>query len=61
MFQQIDTNNDGCLTVDEIEKALKKQGVIINSKELHAVLKSVDMDKNGKINFNEFIASMLED
>ena len=45
-------NNDGYLSVDEVEKILKKQGIIPTYQELHFVLKSIDMDKNGKINFN---------
>ncbi len=61
LFEQIDVNNDGVLTVDEFEKALNRQGTYVSSSELHQILKKVDMDKNGKINFNEFIASMLSD
>lgn len=61
LFEQIDVNNDGVLTVDEFEKALNRQGTYVSSSELRQILKKVDMDKNGKINFNEFIASMLSD
>ena len=52
LFKFIDTNNDGYLTVDEYEKILHKQGLTPTHQELHAVLKSIDMDKNGKISFN---------
>ncbi len=52
LFKQIDSNHDGYLSVDEIEKTLKKQGIKPTYNELHYVLKSIDMDKNGKINFN---------
>lgn len=61
LFKFIDTNNDGYLSVDEIENILKKQGIKTTHQELHSTLKSIDMDKNGKINFNEFVASMLPD
>ena len=61
LFKYVDINNDGYLSVDEVEKILKKQGIKPSSQELHATMKSIDMDKNGKISFNEFIASMLPD
>jgi len=61
LFKYIDSNNDGYLSVDEVERILKKQGINPSHQELHATLKSIDMDKNGKINFNEFVASMLPD
>lgn len=44
-----------------MEKALKQEGEKFDSKELHAIMKSMDLDKNGKINYNEFIAAMLGD
>lgn len=52
LFKYVDLNNDGYLSVDEVEKILKKQGIIPTYQELHFVLKSMDMDKNGKISFN---------
>ena len=61
LFKYVDINNDGYLSVDEVDKILKKQGIKPSSQELHATMKSIDMDKNGKISFNEFIASMLPD
>ena len=61
LFKYVDKNNDGYLSVDEIEKVLNKQGIKPSYQELHSTLKSMDMDKNGKINFNEFVASMLPD
>ncbi len=52
LFKQMDSNNDGYLSVDEFERTLKKQVIKPTYNELHYVLKSIDMDKNGKINFN---------
>ena len=52
LFKYVDKNNDGYLSVDEIEKVLNKQGIKPSYQELHSTLKSMDMDKNGKINFN---------
>jgi Ca2+-binding EF-hand superfamily protein len=38
---------------------LKSQGIELTYNELHKILKVMDMDKNGKINFNEFVASCM--
>lgn len=46
--------------MSEIETALKAQGIHLSYNELHRILKVMDMDKNGKINFNEFVASCMD-
>lgn len=52
LFDQLNTLNNGFLSVSEMESALEEQGVKVSREELHRVLKAVDMDKNGKISFN---------
>lgn len=61
LFKQIDKNNDGYLSVTEIQNILKDDGTNTTYAELHSVLKSMDLDKNGKINYNQFIAGMISD
>ena len=61
LFKSLDTNHDGFISVTQMEKALENEGQKFDSKELHKIMKSMDLDKNGKINYNEFIASMLGD
>jgi calcium-dependent protein kinase len=60
LFKQINTLNNGFLSVNEIEAALKAQGIQLTYNELHRVLKVMDMDKNGKIDFNEFVACCMD-
>jgi Ca2+-binding EF-hand superfamily protein len=52
LFKQVDRDNDGYLSVKEIEETLHEQGINPSYNELHYILKSMDMDKNGKINYN---------
>ena len=60
LFEQIDTNSDGYLTVDELQVALEKQHENTNLAELKKVMDYIDTDKNGKINYSEFLACCLE-
>lgn len=59
MFNSIDKNNDGYITLKELQKGL--QATTTKSKEeIETIMMSVDTDKNGAINFNEFIAATLD-
>ena len=60
LFEQIDTNSDGYLTVDELRVALEKQQENTNLSELKKIMEFIDTDKNGKINYSEFLACCLE-
>jgi calcium-dependent protein kinase len=57
LFRDIDHNNDGYITLKELTKVLEGEYDISVIKE---IMNSVDTDKNGAINFNEFIAATLE-
>jgi len=51
-------NKDGYITVNELKKGLKDSDSIEES-EIEAIMRSIDTDKNGAINYNEFIAATL--
>eukprot|EP01017_Pseudomicrothorax_dubius_P032473 TRINITY_DN4259_c0_g1_i1.p2 TRINITY_DN4259_c0_g1~~TRINITY_DN4259_c0_g1_i1.p2 ORF type:complete len:211 (-),score=44.33 TRINITY_DN4259_c0_g1_i1:113-745(-) len=59
LFEKFDVNGDGILTFDELRSGL----VGVNdktAKEIHAVFDSLDTDKNGFINYTEFLAATIE-
>ena len=58
-FLKIDLHNDGVLTLDEIEFALKVQGFEPEEAELRELLKHVDMNKDREISFSEFVSCQL--
>jgi Ca2+-binding EF-hand superfamily protein len=60
LFEQIDTNSDGYLTIDELQTALEKQHENTSIAELRKIIDYVDTDKNGKINYSEFLTCCLE-
>jgi calcium-dependent protein kinase len=59
LFKQIDANCDGYITVDELKSAFDRQHENANLNELKALMDSIDTDKNGMINYNEFVACCL--
>lgn len=57
-FNSIDTNKDGYITLKELKKGLKDvEGG--NFCDIDDIVKQIDTDNNGAINFNEFLAATL--
>lgn len=59
MFLKLDTNNDGHLTIDELENGMKEISQIFHLEEpdVMDMLKAADVDGDGKIDYTEFIAA----
>ncbi|CDW76675.1 calcium-dependent protein [Stylonychia lemnae] len=57
IFFNIDKNNDGYITLKELKQAMKGR---LSEDELQSILRAVDTDKNGAINYTEFIAATLK-
>lgn len=59
-FEEVDTNGSGKIDFDEVEKVLKSfargNGLLSPStKDVEDVYTQLDMDKSGKIDYNEFV------
>jgi calcium-dependent protein kinase len=62
LFETFDFNNDGQISFEEFQQALlnvKYNG--IKQDEIKEMFTSIDTDKNGKIDYTEFIASCLKE
>jgi calcium-dependent protein kinase len=62
MFKMIDKNNDGVLTIDEIEKGVKHCKLQTNMSEeaIIQLFKDMDIDKNGLVNYTEFVSALMD-
>lgn len=59
LFEQIDKNKDGYITIKELQEVTENSKS--NDIDLKNILLSIDMDKNGAINYSEFIAATMND
>ena len=58
-FQLIDANGDGTVTLTELKAFLCNFGEALTEDEVERVVKRYDIDKNGKLNYSEFINMLL--
>lgn len=58
LFHKLDANHDGYITFKELKAGLQDK---YSLEEIKEIMDSVDTDKNGAINYNEFIAATLEE
>ncbi|CAL1543767.1 unnamed protein product [Lymnaea stagnalis] len=59
-FKVFDQNGDGVIDATELRTAMKNLGEPLSDKELNDMMKEADIDKDGKINYEEFIRIWLE-
>ncbi|XP_010935758.1 calmodulin [Elaeis guineensis] len=57
-FSLFDKDGDGCITLEELETVIKSLGQNPTEDELHEMIKEIDADGNGTIEFGEFLSLM---
>jgi len=60
MFKEMDTDNDGELSYDEINAGLKAAGYGLADSEVTKLFGAVDVDGSGTLNPQEFLAAMMD-
>ena len=48
------------MTLEELKSGLAKQGAAVPQKEVQALIDSLDMDANGSIDYEEFLAATVQ-
>ena len=57
VFEKLDKNKDGYITLKELKAGMAE---FADVEEVAEILKGVDVDANGAINYNEFIAATMD-
>lgn len=58
LFQEHDRNNNGNLDKHELSLLMKKIGIFLSTQELTAVYAVFDLNKDGRVNFPEFVQTL---
>src|SRR3990167_6481657 len=58
VFQEHDRNQDGNLDKLELSLLMKKIGIFLSTQELTAVYSVFDLNKDGRVNFPEFVQTL---
>lgn len=61
IFKDFDVNGNGCITIDEMLAMLAKLGISVERKYINAMMKVLDTNKTGTLEFEEFAAFLLYD
>lgn len=57
-FKTLDANGDGFITKEELKTGLAKFGLNVDDDKIQTMLTKADTDKDGKINYDEFLVVM---
>ncbi|CAD5209671.1 unnamed protein product [Bursaphelenchus xylophilus] len=58
VFEELDVDGDGHITRSELRTAFQRMGHNLTDQEIKAIYKHVDINHDGKINFQEFCHMM---
>lgn len=58
IFEFIDTNNDGTITVDELRAAILSMGEVMSYDDVVQIVREADVDNDGAIDLEEFVKMM---
>ena len=59
VFKQFDEDKNGTISALEIQKLLTKLGDNLSEKEVNEIIRGVDSDADGKIDYEEFVNMLL--
>lgn len=61
IFNLIDTDGSGCISPEELGALIEQVGLKISQEELDELVKEIDIDGSGEIDFQEFLETMSRD
>ncbi len=58
-MQSIDTDKSGTITVEELKESMNRKGSFLKEADLHNLMAMIDIDANGSIDYDEFLAATM--
>ncbi|MFS8160029.1 MAG: EF-hand domain-containing protein [Candidatus Roizmanbacteria bacterium] len=59
LFKDFDLNQSGALTIDEMGGMLAKLGISVDRKYINALMRELDTNKTGMLEFEEFTTFLI--
>lgn len=59
IFNEIDKDKSGTLTIDEFRAAIKRKGSLMSEDELSNLMENADVNSDGTIDYEEFMAATI--
>jgi calcium-dependent protein kinase len=59
-FSAIDIDSSGSISLAELCVAFKQAGQLRRDEDVDDIMKKIDFDENGEINYSEFVSSALD-
>ena len=59
-FSAIDADSSGAISMKELHNAFKQAGEFRRDEDINEIIKKVDFDHNGEINYSEFVSGTLD-
>ncbi|CAI7795819.1 unnamed protein product [Closterium sp. NIES-54] len=59
LFEAMDTDSSGTITMTELRDGLKKYGANLSDAEISRIMEETDIDQSGEIEYGEFLAATL--
>lgn len=60
IFEALDVNHDGTITLAEMEKVLNSRGIECKTEDLMKLVDNADKDNNSSISWNEYLALVIK-
>lgn len=59
MFEGMDKDGSGLISLEEMRKSLRNQGTVLGQKEVLGIINAMDLDVNSQIDLREFMAATI--
>ncbi|XP_048258895.1 calmodulin-like [Haliotis rufescens] len=58
-FKKYDLNGDGFISPNELREVIRVRGERLSNAEVDAMMQTVDLNQDGKVNYEEFVKVMV--